>query len=485
MDIETFDPEDRFTWSYNDEQCVKAEWKEADGSNPYAGMPRLRFDVYTLGEEIALEVAGTAPWTIDRFFEVGRDDRFVNETAVLRWLELIQQKGTGRERTYPYEERPLGVDGVVDTAARHSVWVFSRVAACDAMKALLDREAPGVFAGTEVINVGGNAAGEGRGRDPEKRVKAAARMHERTLTLTCGRLLTGVTIPEWGLIGMLYDGESATKYLQAAFRVQSEWRENGRVRKPTAYVFDIDPNRAVNVMSEYAEQAADGPSVEDLQNGAEKLTQHLDFIWHEGGDRTRLEAGEIVRLATEGVGTRMLARRWNDHRTIRPEALTPDGFLRTNPELLDVIDRIHVHADPAATGHLNRAVLTSNPDLAGDGAKPPSNRERKKSERARDAEREKLKKKLLALVKRIPRFMYLTEDREKSLKEVMRGMDAESFEEVTGITLDEFQRILDSGALNDRMLDRSVLSFRYAETESLGYLGVEPPWAEQTGGSNA
>ena len=470
LEMENFGPAERFTWSYNDEQAAKDAWTGDETENPYRAMPTLRFDVYEMAAELAGTMVDGATWTPDLLFETA-DGRFKHEDLVLKWLKVIQASSKADERTYPYEERADRADGVAPYASRHSVWVLARVDACNAMEELLDRSAPGVFAATKVINVGGDGAGGSTGSALEL-ARGATQTYDRTLTLTCGRLLAGVTVPRWGLIGMLYSGDSATKYLQAAFRVQSAWTENGLVRKPTAYVFDIHPNRALQVITDYAERTADGGTLEDIEKAGGALTQFAEIVWHDGGNRKRLDATDIIELATERIGSEMIARQWKNPRVIAPAALKMASPVRNNPELLDIVERIHNHADPTTKARLDRVILSETAEL---NARQQTPAKERAATHARDKELEKLKKKLLALVARIPVFMYLTEDREKSLQQVMLGMNAAIFEEVSGITLEDFRRMVDAGVFDDQVLDRAVATFRRKETPSLGYLGLEPP----------
>lgn len=474
-DIEagTFHHTEVFEWSYTDEQREKRNHENA-ATNPYKAMPRMRINAYQLSETLEEEITGEKEWTLSEMFRT-KNERFVHEQTVAKWLETIQEKDKGKEnaRNYPYQQKPGG--GEAEKAARHSVWVFGRVKQCNAMENLLEKTG-GFFKSAKIVNAsGGSQEFTGSGsKSALQAVRDAIRKNKRTITLTCGMLLTGVTVKEWGTILMLYDGKSATKYLQAAFRVQSPWEERGKILKNLCYVYEFDPNRMLLVLAEQADKVAKIKLNTSQQNEAAETVEFMDIVWHTGGQRQELNASKILQYASEGIGSRYLANRWNSNRMVN----TRNIWQKTqgNANLHRILEKVKIHANPPKSGGI-MIPLSENPKLA----KKPRSRSQINQQETMNKEQQEIQKRLRKILASIPMFMYITPDREKSLLDLIEQTDETTFQNLTGITLKEFEQLKEEDAFNTEEMDKAVLHFRKVETESLGYLGAEPPTAEPLG----
>ena len=488
--IGTFGPKDRYSWTYSDEQRAKQEWasNRPEEPNPYGEMPTMQFNVYSMAPE--LEAAARkedGSWTLDEMFRA-ENAKFIHEETVLQWLESIQKSTSDRETRTPYGAK----SGALHNASRHSVWLFSRVESCKAMRALLAQHGKGGLAPerTEVINVGGSGELEEGGEGQAERIRAATggatrQGQTRTLTLTCGRLMSGVSIPAWGTILMLYGGTSATRYLQAAFRVQTAHAEGGTVLKPTGYVFDYDPNRSLAVFSDYATHSARARADRSRQNAAGELTRFMEIVWHHDGERERLDAGALLRKADEGLQTSLMAKRWRDPQTMASESDLVQ-IAESNDQVREILNRLVAHANPLrsrsemveVTKHETLRNRKTDAEHGEDDnqtpAKEPKSKLSEEERRQRKASKE-IRKKLMVLLGKLPLFMYLTEHREATLHDLVATKDRELFIEVTGISPEDTQILVDSQILKDAMLTRKVEQFREAERPSLGYLGAAAP----------
>lgn len=256
-----FPPENVYTWDYMAEQGAKARWAEEHGgdSNPYAGLPQMRLNVYDLsdyfrGSEYAERTLEGHCFSFREFFRTWTGDQerdlgkmpagakvgaFVHAAEVRRFLTLLH--GAEASSDFPFATEAYR------EALRHTVWKVPGVKEAKALAELL-RQDP-VFQHFKVVNVAGEGDEERASDDARKDVEEAIREHPYTITLTCGRLTTGVTIPQWTGALMLAGGEKveAIPYLQTIFRVQSPYTdEAGRV-KETCYVFDFAPDRVLSV----------------------------------------------------------------------------------------------------------------------------------------------------------------------------------------------------------------------------------------------
>lgn len=265
-----FIEEQIFNWTYSDEQSAKENWKGEN--NPYLSLPRMVMMTYKIPESIR-SVASEGEFDgfdLNLFFSAkgkGEDARFVNENEVQKWLDLIRgaylpasvddlkiavSLGVDKRPPMPFSDtRLLNV-------LSHTLWFLPSVASCFAMYNLLMQSQNNYYNQGYKINV---CAGikAGVGLDAVKPVidSMGDPLVTRTITLTCGKLTTGVTVKPWTGIFMLRNLKSPETYFQSAFRVQSPWtvkNEKGEVEiiKHECYVFDFALDRALRQISDYA-----------------------------------------------------------------------------------------------------------------------------------------------------------------------------------------------------------------------------------------
>ena len=150
---------------------------------------------------------------------------------------------------------------------QHSFWFLPNVAACHAMANLLAEKHNIFWHDYKVSSSPGRRAGIGLDALPPVRKAIGSGFDTKTITLSCGKLTTGVTVPQWSSILMLRNLKSPETYFQAAFRVQSPWsikNPNGdnpneeEILKPVCFVFDFAPTRALRQLSEYGDRALAG-----------------------------------------------------------------------------------------------------------------------------------------------------------------------------------------------------------------------------------
>jgi hypothetical protein len=262
-----------FDWTYVDEQAAKEHWEGAGGPNPYRELPRMEMYTYELGPDAVAyaEDGEFSGFSLSEYFKAKKVDKssraagpdayvFEDETRVSEFLEMLRGKLSeqmkmqivaGQKAPFPYES-PVFTDAI-----KHSVWYMPSVASCFAMRDILQRHP--YYSGFEIVVAAGSAAGQGADAQPPVDAaigKATKENRSGSITLSCGKLMTGVTVREWGAILMLRSLKSPESYFQAAFRVQSPWAYRDAegeldVRKPTCFVFEFDPNRALSLLAEY------------------------------------------------------------------------------------------------------------------------------------------------------------------------------------------------------------------------------------------
>jgi len=482
-----FIEEQIYNWTYSDEQRAKRDWA-GPGANPYAALPRLVLMTYTLPDDIrqVAEEGEFNEFDLNEFFRAegdGKEAKFEHVDEVQKWLNLIRgaYRGTtvddlklGRERPpLPFSEgKLLGL-------LSHTFWFLPSVASCHAMANILRAKNNTFYHDYKVVVSAGAQAGMGAAALPPVLAAMDEPLAGKSITLSCGKLTTGVTVRPWAGILMLRKCSSPETYFQAAFRVQSPWTvpdEAGGeiVVKPECYVFDFAPNRALRQIADYGSRLATDDTTPE-QRVAE-LVGFLPVLAYDGSSMRQLDAEAILDIATSGTSATLLAKRWESvllvnvddstlTRLMKDDAAMQalrniEGFRNLNADLETIINRSEQIKDAKRK--------------AGEGEEP-SAKEKKELTEA-DKERKNLRKevqeKLIKFAARIPVFMYLTDFREQRLKDVITKLEPKLFKKVTGLTTADFERLVSLGVFNSGLMNDAVWKFRRYEDSSLRYMGV-------------
>ena len=488
-----------FNWTYSDEQRAKANWPK-DKLNPYAALPQMVLLAYEMPDalkEIALNKF--SEFSLSEFFKTKKGDSgqpvFIHQADVQKWLDLLRgQDISGLWASVSNNHRPpLPFEDVnLLKALQHTVWYLPSVDACQAMKSLLTASHNTFFQDYEVIVAAGSKAGMGeKALPPVKKAIGAIPQKTKTITLSCGKLMTGVTVPPWTGIFMLRELKSPESYFQAAFRVQSPWANriintevggmDEIVIKEQCYVLDFSPNRALRQIVDYATRLrADTASERNDEQAIDEFMEFLPVLSFDGYSMAQLHASDVIDFLTKGVSSSMLARRWNSPELLALDLKSMEALL-ANPELLKSLEQIEMFRD--ITNDLT-LMISSNKELRKKKlAKQPLTENEKKQGDEAKKRRENLRKKLQRLITRIPAFMYLTDHREKSVKDIIQQLEPKLFVKVTGLTLNDFSQLLDAKVFDDAKMNDAVWKFRSFEEPSLSYTN-KPLEASAVGGWN-
>ena len=246
--LDDFKEDEIYTWDYVMEQRAKKEWDllHQGDHNPYAKLPRLNIYTYNLGKLLPEFTDEDIAFNFREFFRTKEDGTFVHEKDIRAFLNLLTKEDA--ESQYPF------ANAAYRDVFRHTLWMLPGVKEAKALSAML--KAHPVFGYFDIVNVAGN------GDDDEENVKALHMVEAaigadpdetRTITLSCSRLTTGVSVKPWTGVLMLSGSysTSAAAYMQTIFRVQTPATINGRV-KEECYVFDFAPDRTLKVLAETA-----------------------------------------------------------------------------------------------------------------------------------------------------------------------------------------------------------------------------------------
>lgn len=484
-----FIEEQIYNWTYSDEQKAKEEWKGPN--NPYVALPRMVLMTYQLPDDIR-EVALKGEFNefdLNVFFSaegVGDQARFKYEEEVQKWLDLIRGaylptsldnlRLGAQKPPLPYSDvRLLNV-------LSHTLWFLPSVASCYAMRNLLAKRQNKFYHDYKVIVAAGNAAGIGVKALPPVLEAMGDPLKTKTITLTCGKLTTGVTVRPWTGIFMLRNTSSPETYFQAAFRVQSPWTiknpdgispNEELILKEECYVFDFAPERALRQIADYSCRL--NVNEDDPEKKVEEFIKFLPVLAFDGSSMKRIDAAGVLDMAMSGTTATLLARRWEsallvnvDNDTLRrlmnneqamKALMSIEGFRNLNQEIETIINKSEA---------VKKAKKEANDRRLSAEEKKQLTEEEKEYKNLR----KKIQEKLIKFATRIPIFMYLTDYRERTLRDVITQLEPGLFRKVTGLTVKDFELLVSLGVFNSALMNDAVYKFKRYEDPSLVYTGI-------------
>lgn len=489
-----FIEEQIFNWTYTDEQRAKAAFAALHPAkrSPYAALPQMRLLTYQMPDELLAIASGGEfdEFDLNAFFEAkgaGAAAEFKHKSDVQKWLDIIRGGNvaqsaellkTGTRPPFPYSDVRLL------PYLQHSFWYLPNVAACQAMANLLAERHNTFWRGYQVIMAAGSAAGIGLEALPPVRKAIGSGFDTQTITLSCGKLTTGVTVAQWSAILMLRNLKSPESYFQAAFRVQSPWsikNPNGdnpneeEILKPVCFVFDFAPTRALRQLSEYGIGLS--PNETNPENAVRDLVAFLPVLAFDGANMTQIDAGGILDIAMAGTSATLLARKWESALLVNVD----NGTLRRildSPEAMDAVGRIEGWrslGDNVIETIINKSEKVKDlKTKAKDGElTAKEKKELSAEEKEYKSKRKLVQEKLIKFATRIPAFMYLTDFRENTLQDVITKLEPDLFLTVTGLTVQDFHLLVRLKVFNTEQMNQAVFAFRRYEDASLHYTGIE------------
>lgn len=489
-----FIEEQIFNWTYTDEQRAKAifEKNHPNEWNPYGALPQMRLLTYQMPDEL-LSIASSGEFDefdLNEFFsaiEIDNGFVFKHKIHVQKWLDIIRGQyapkvleslKTGNRPPFPYSDTRLL------PYLQHSFWFLPNVASCHAMASLLTEKQNMYWWEYDVVLAAGSSAGIGLKAVPPVRKAIGSGFDTKTITLSCGKLTTGITVKQWSSILMLRNLKSPETYFQAAFRVQSPWsikNPNGdnpneeEILKPVCFVFDFAPTRALRQLSEYGIGLS--PNEPNPENAVKELVSFLPVLAYDGANMTQIDAGGILDIAMAGTSATLLARKWESALLVNVDNDTLRRIME-NPEAISAVERIEGWrslGDNIIETIINKSEKVQ--DLKSKGKNSELSEKEKKELTAEEKEyksrRKMVQEKLIKFATRIPAFMYLTDFRENTLQDVITKLEPELFLAVTGLTVEDFHLLVRLKVFNTEQMNQAVFAFRRYEDASLRYTGIE------------
>lgn len=488
-----FIEEQIFSWTYSDEQNAKESWEGPD--NPYAALPRMIMLTYKVPDEIEKIAKGGEfnEFDLNVFFSTtgkGECAEFVYKEYVQKWLDLI--RGDYKEQRVDLlkqnaDKPPMPFSDVrLLNNLTHTLWFMQTVDACFAMRNLLQEKQNVFYHDYKVIVVAGKNGGVGLDALDYFESEMGNPLETKTITLTCGKLTTGVTVKPWTGILMLRNLKSPETYFQSAFRVQSPWTiktDDGKTEiiKKECYIFDFAINRALRQVSDYSiKLSSDTNKSPEVKVG--EFINFLPVLAYDGYGMKQINPSEILDITTSGTTATLLAKRWqsamlvdvtNDvlkrlmaNEDAMKALMNIEGFRSLNDDIKTIINK---------SEHVKEA-KRNNEKL--------SEKEKKvltEEEKEFKTKRKEIQDKLIKFATRIPIFMFLTDFREETLKDVITKLEPDLFKRVTGLLVKDFELLVSLGLFKEDIMNEAVYKFRRYEDSSLVYTGIDKHIDEKVG----
>ena len=441
--LDEFTEGEIYTWDYVMEQRAKASWDDLHfgDPNPYASLPTMNIYTYDLGRLLNEFIDEDVAFNFREFFRVNGAESFIHEKDVAAFLNLLTKED--KESCYPFANEEYR------NIFRHTLWMVPGVKEARALSAMLQSHP--VFQHFKIVNVAGDgdrdeeskdaliAVEEAIGRDPDA---------TRTITLSCGRLTTGVSVKAWTAVFMLSGSynTAASSYMQTIFRVQTPATINGRV-KEQCYVFDFAPDRTLKVIAETAKISAKAGKTSG--NDRKVMGDFLNFcpiISVEGGRMNQFDVPHMLEQLKKVYVERVVRNGFED------KSLYNDELMKLNDlELQEFDDLKKIIGQTKAMPKTNQVDI-NNQGLTDEQYEELEDLQKKNKKKGKQPLTEEEKKRLEELKKK-------RENRDAAIS-ILRGISirmplliygAEVNNEDEEITIDNFSSLIDDQSWEEFM----------------------------------
>lgn len=419
--------EEIYTWSYADEQAKRKLEKDDNWETDlYRWLPEMQFHTFEVSEEAKKQTqvySEEEGFTMTKMFGANKEtNKFVDESAVKLFIDQVFGIGVHKSKS---PVRTHAVD--------HMLFVMpSDVASATAMSDMLKQRVGNEYT---IINVAGDNI---RSLD---RVKEIILANDKTITVTCGRFNTGVTVPEWDMVCMMDDTRAPETYFQTIFRCQSpdKLRE-----KELCSVVDFNPQRCLEMIYEFADITA-----KPEQSTQSAVREFLDFapvLDHSGNKPVEVKVDDVLNMMAETGG---YAERFGSN-------------VMLNWSLLDdVADKFHgIDADKN---------VKKSGSVVDNGLAPGKNynsRDKRKTKAEIDQElkeAKELRQRVITMMRRLPTYLFLEENKVDSINDIMYNNNIELFKDTVGLTIKDFEELC-SGFIKTDRLNRCIMAYNQIES---------------------
>jgi len=417
--------EEVYTWGYADEQKKRKAEKELGWETDiYRWLPEMQFMTFEVCEEAKKQTRfydDEEGFTMTKMFGSEDGETFIDQASVKLFVD--QMFGRNVKKT----QSPIR-----SCAVDHMLFVMPpNVNSATAFSKLLEQSVGDQY---KIINVSGDNIRS------LQTVKDLILANDKTITVTCGRFNTGVTVPEWDMVCMLDDTRAPETYFQTIFRCQSPDSKRG---KELCTVVDFNPQRCLEMIYEYADFTA-----KKGQSTQAAVREFLDFapvLDHTGNKPVQIDVNTILNFMSE-TGTYY-------------ERFGSNAML--NWSLLENVKNkfYGITADPSTMKKTNPAGfndLDRGKNFASNGQKTKAeiNQERK--------ELKELRMRVLTMLRKLPTYLFLENKTIDSIDDIMYTNNVELFKQTVGLSIEDFNELC-SGFIKVERLNRCIMAYNQIE----------------------
>ena len=444
----SFKEDEIFAWDYVMEQELKEKWAELypDEPNPYIKLPRLSIFTFNLNKYIPqsdfVDVYDKA-FNFKEFFRTAENGQFIHEKYILRFLDIISKESNSN---FPFSTAEFRNN------LRHTLWMLPGVKEAYALEKLLNQHP--VFTHFKVANVAGEGNEEESEKDARKKVEKAIGknpLNTYSITLTCGRMTTGVSIPQWTAVMMLSNTSSSTTYLQTAFRAQTPYEAEG-LMKTECFVFDFAPDRALKIVADAMRVKKKESSTPEQKEEIRKFLNFCPIISASAGEMKEYSTSELLHAIKKAIIERVTKNGFDDARLYNNSLLNlNEAELKNFKDLQAIIGRSN------QTKSTNEVVINSQGFTEAEYEKAKEI-EKKIKKKLSEEEKEQLRKlreireqrrSMISILRgisiRMPMLIYgcnVANNEDITIEMFINLVDDESWQEFMpeGVTKDEFRK---------------------------------------------
>lgn len=425
------------------------------------------------------------------YFFKAKNKKFLNERAVRAWLDLISgvtkpkeddYEKTQEEMAYEPSQYPFDHNSKFVNELDHTLWYLNRVDSAYALRDLLKEHA--IFKHYHIILAAGKEMGSGV--DAVQPVKEAIDRNVKTITISVGKLTTGVSIPKWKGVLFLRDTDSPENYFQTAFRAQTPFTDpSTKQLKETCYLFDFSPNRSLRLLTAYSEKLSSDSHLTTSEARIAEFIRYLPVLKVQGNQMVTMDARDVLTFDLSGIDAKGLGARFTERKNV---VVTRDIIDAINASeqsaqrCQEIFDKIkmfkkfvgasdkEMESSDVSVADLDannkRVKKLETKETKDEKEKKERDKELDKAEKELKSEREKVRDLLRTLLSRIPIFMYLTDATEENLEQVLIEDRNDLFRKTTGITVDDFRYLRDIGLIRVDSIDGYILKFVQLESQN-------------------
>ena len=440
-----YDEDQIYSWSYIDEQHTK----KADPENEaYKWLPRINLYTYKISDEILKYIDAfdeNERLTLNKFFAANDEFVFEHEASVQTFLDNL---ATPEPR---FLRSPFN-DDKIKKHLKHMYWYMTSVNSVKAMARMLNNHS--FFSKYKIVVAAGDNDGESNDtlnlvRDAIFKVDnqiANGKNYVGTITISCGKLNTGVTVKEWNSVFFLNELESVQTYWQAAFRGKTP---NKEAAKTDAYIFDFNPNRALNLMYNFAEE--NGSTETSNLQIIRRLLDTMRVMAYEGNQLIESNVEEllskIVKIGADATNTiAKFNRDWMFNKRVDIDSKMIDILSNVEKTPNGKIEDLNVSEDDCGKGKTFKTTIEG---------------ERNKKERKILIN--ELINKARTITSAIPNFLVISDEAEEKVEDIFKTKDKEMFFNICGVNIEDFKYLVESGFINKYKMNKAIESFHLME----------------------